>query len=448
MTQNILSQIVEAGMSLEAARAKAALFDQIENRLDAMRGSDHAGEIHRFYVPGRIEILGKHTDYAGGRSLLCAAERGICIVAARRDDATLHLVDVSGNRDAEVAFSSDTSAPAHWLGYVTAVARRLARNFPGVLRGADICFGSDLPRAAGMSSSSALVIAIFCVLSGANRFQDRAEYKSNIRSDEDLATYLACIENGQPFGTLAGDTGVGTHGGSEDHIAILCCAPRSLSQFAFCPARRERDIAFAGDMTFVIGVSGIAADKTGAAKEPYNRAARAASAILQIWRNASNRDGATIFAATMSSPNAPDHIRTAITSSMQKEFSASLLLDRFNQFVQESLEIIPSASDAVAKREWSEFGRLVDRSQSAAETLLKNQVPETIALSRSARALGAIAASAFGAGFGGSVWALLRAADANEFAVAWSKQYLELFPVAAVSGHFFATRPGPALLKL
>ncbi len=161
--------------------------------------------ILRFYVPGRIEVLGKHTDYAGGRSLLCAAERGICIAVAPRDDATLHLVDVIGDREAEIPFSMDASSRSHWLGYVTAVARRLAGNFPGALRGADIVFGSDLPRAAGMSSSSALVIAIFAALSGVNHLFERAEYKSNIRSDEDLATYLACIENGQSLGTLAGD---------------------------------------------------------------------------------------------------------------------------------------------------------------------------------------------------------------------------------------------------
>ena len=59
------------------------------------------------------------------------------------------------------------------------------------------------------------------------------------------------------------------------------------------------------------------------------------------------------------------------------------------------------------------FGDLVDRSQQLAERRLGNQVPETIELARSARELGARAASAFGAGFGGSVWALVSRADAG-----------------------------------
>jgi len=52
---------------------------------------------------------------------------------------------------------------------------------------------------------------------------------------------------------------------------------------------------------------------------------------------------------------------------------------------------------------WDKIGVLIDRSQDGAERLLGNQVPETIALARLARDLGAVAASAFGAGFGGSV---------------------------------------------
>jgi galactokinase len=437
-----------AGMNAEPARAKANLLLQVQQRLLAMRRRELSAEFHRFYVPGRIEVLGKHTDYAGGRSLLCAAERGICIAAAPRDDATLRLVDVIGDREAEIPFSSDASSRSHWLGYVTAVARRLSRNFPGALRGADIVFGSDLPRAAGMSSSSTLVIAIFAALSGVNHLRDRTEYKSNIRSDEALATYLACIENGQSFGSLAGDTGVGTHGGSEDHVAILCCAARTLSQYAFCPAQRERDVAFSDEMTFVIGVSGIAADKTGAAKDSYNRASRAAAVILDIWAADSHREDATLFAVVNSAPLAAGRIREAIKKSHINGFPAPLLLDRFEQFLQESMNIIPAASEAVARKDWNDFGRVVDQSQFAAEKLLRNQVPETIELARSARELGAIAASAFGAGFGGSVWALVPIADAERFISQWSAKYHGNFPAAADSSQFFATRPGPAMLTL
>ena len=46
-----------------------------------------------FFVPGRIEVLGKHTDYAGGRSLLSAVERGFVAVARHRTDTVVRVID-------------------------------------------------------------------------------------------------------------------------------------------------------------------------------------------------------------------------------------------------------------------------------------------------------------------------------------------------------------------
>jgi galactokinase len=61
---------------------------------------------------------------------------------------------------------------------------------------------------------------------------------------------------------------------------------------------------------------------------------------------------------------------------------------------------------------------------------------------------GAEAASAFGAGFGGSVWALVRTDQAQPFIDCWRTEYEEKFPAAAHSATFFATRPGPPAYRL
>jgi len=90
----------------------------------------------------------------------------------------------------------------------------------------------------------------------------------------------------------------------------------------------------------------------------------------------------------------------------------------------------------------------VDRSQEAAETLLGNQVPETIHLAASARAAGAAAASAFGAGFGGSVWALVELARGGQFLAAWAEDYRRRFPREARSAAFFLTAAGPAAFRV
>ena len=90
----------------------------------------------------------------------------------------------------------------------------------------------------------------------------------------------------------------------------------------------------------------------------------------------------------------------------------------------------------------------MDRSQELTATLLGNQVPETIALARLARQQGALAASAFGAGFGGSVWALIPVARAEPFLSAWSQAYGDAFPTAAERARFFTTQAGPPAFKL
>ena len=59
---------------------------------------------------------------------------------------------------------------------------------------------------------------------------------------------------------------------------------------------------------------------------------------------------------------------------------------------------------------------------------LENQLPQTNALQRLARAGGAVAASAFGAGFGGAVWAIIRADDAPAFSIAWLAAYAQEVP--------------------
>jgi galactokinase len=78
-----------------------------------------------------------------------------------------------------------------------------------------------------------------------------------------------------------------------------------------------------------------------------------------------------------------------------------------------------------------------------AERMLHNQIPETVFLARRARELGAVAASAFGAGFGGSVWALVSRGQAEALAVRLAADYRARFPQHADLAEAFATLAGP-----
>jgi len=445
---SIKEQLFAAGLSETEAEAKQALFHTAEGGLRSIGGAVRAVRA-AWFVPGRLEVFGKHTDYAGGRSLLAAVERGFCVVARSRQDAEVNLCDAK-SRDQVSFFVSTVPGPEQhrWPRYARSVIRRVAHNFPFARRGADISFASDLPAATGLSSSSALIIAIFQVLSEANSLEQLPAFTENIHSKEDLAAYLAAIESGQSFCAFPGDEGVGTSGGSEDHTAILCSVPHELAQYSFCPTRKEKAISLPPECIFAIGASGVSAEKTGAALERYNRTAAAAQAVLELWRRATGRTDATLAAALNSSPHAPARLRGLLAGMDFAGFAAKALADRLDQFFEESENLVPAAGDAIARKDWAALGQFADRSQIAAEKLLGNQVPETVALARLAREAGAFAASSFGAGFGGSVWALVPRESGGEFIRIWRESYYSRFPEREADSIFFLTNPGPAALRI
>ncbi len=397
------------------------------------------------FVPGRIEVLGKHTDYAGGISLTCAAERGFAVAFRPRADRTLRIADAFDGRHMSITLGPDLEPPlGQWTNYPMTVARRLARNFPGLARGADMAFHSTLPRSAGLSTSSALVTAVYVVLASANDLDDRQDFRAAIQSPTALAGYLGCIENGKAFGTLAGDHGVGTAGGSQDHTAILLSEADFLGNYSYHPVTRLRQLRVPSDLTFVVGASGIVAAKTGDARDRYNRASALVGALVEVWRAATGGAEQTLGSILQTGGDAAERLRAAVIAGPSHAWPHDALLRRLDHFLVENDQILPAAIDAFDSGRFSEFGTLVDDSQHAAETLLGNQVPETIALARLAREHGAIAASGFGAGFGGSVWALIETARAGEFVPAWRDAYRAAHPAAYADGAtFFLTRPGP-----
>jgi galactokinase len=443
-------RLAAAGLTPNAAHEKAKLFAQAAAEL-ASHDANRSGSAFAWYVPGRIEVLGKHTDYAGGRSLTAAVERGCCAVAVARDGELVRIIDARDRQQVEFPFSPDlTPTAGHWSVYPMTVARRVARNFGAGdgLRPASIAFAGDLPLAAGLSSSSALVIAMFLLLADVNKLREHPSYRHNIRDRLALANYAATIENGQSFGELAGDRGVGTFGGSEDHVAILDSKGGMLGQYSYCPVSKERAVTLSDTLVFAIAASGIVAEKTGAAMDRYNRASRLGSAVADVWRGATGRDDAHLAAAIRSAPDAADRLRDLLRRCIHTAFSPDELLARFEHFVAESEQIVPGVAENLAAESLDQFGELVDRSQSLAEALLGNQVPETGFLARSARELGAIAASAFGAGYGGGVWALIEQDHAEQFLDTWGGRYRAAFPVAWQNAAFLTSKPGPSAFAL
>jgi galactokinase len=441
---SIAAHFESLGMTPADAASRAALFGELEKH--ALPILDGAPQWRRF-TPGRIEIFGKHTDYAGGHSLLAAVPRGITLAARSRADGIVRVGDIFDGQVIEVDPSQP--APAHYRGlqrYVHVVAHRFFLNFPGCELGANIAIASDLPRASGMSSSSALVVGVALALVERAGLRDREEWQRHLRRTHDLAWYLGCVENGLNFPGLPGSAGVGTHGGSEDHTAIIACQTDHVGLYRFVPVRPLGDTRMPADWMFVIASSGVQADKADSVKDRYNRAADGVRALHAIWNTHAAAPARSLADALATSADAADALTARLVPSLDGRFSIADLKQRLLHFIRETARA-PRAALAFRDGDHQTVGELSADSQREADELLGNQIPETILMAKLARDNGAFASSNFGAGFGGSVWALVPAADASAFGERWVTAFERAMPhVGKVA--WFAARPGPAATEI
>jgi galactokinase len=112
----------------------------------------------RARAPGRVNLIGEHTDYNEGFVLPCAIDRFTVVEAERRDDRTMRVESLGESDD----FALDSiERTGTWRDYVRAVVERLQ-----LQDGASLRIESDVPRGAGLSSSASLEVAVGRALSG------------------------------------------------------------------------------------------------------------------------------------------------------------------------------------------------------------------------------------------------------------------------------------------
>src|SRR5262249_48203572 len=112
-------------------------------------------------APGRVNLIGEHTDYNGLPVFPMAIQRAVRIAFRPRSDARVHLENRDPRfepREFEIGPEIAPFAAGDWGNYAKAAAQALARRAP-IRRGFDALVEGDIPSAAGLSSSSALVVA-------------------------------------------------------------------------------------------------------------------------------------------------------------------------------------------------------------------------------------------------------------------------------------------------
>ena len=117
-------------------------------------------EARLFAAPGRVNLIGEHTDYNDGFVFPMAIDRETVVAGAQRDDRRVRVHSLNFNESAEFDLAEEGKGlRGVWLDYVEGTARELEKR-GARLRGADLIIASNVPVGAGLSSSAALEVSM------------------------------------------------------------------------------------------------------------------------------------------------------------------------------------------------------------------------------------------------------------------------------------------------
>lgn len=350
------------------------------------------------HAPGRVNLIGEHTDYNGLPVFPMAIQRSVRLAVAPRSDRVVKLANVDarfGAREFELAPTIEPFAPGDWGNYAKAAAQMLVAR-GGVSRGFDALVDGDIPSAAGLSSSSALVVACALALMAVNELEvERLE----------LATLCARAE--RYVGTQSGgmDQAISL-GGRAGHALVIDFEP-----LAWEPVRVP------DDWRFVIANTFVRAEKSGAAKEAYNARTRECREALQTLRTSR---------ATAALPSTyrelVERVPTGELLDAGRKVLDRVLLRRFKHVVTEGARV-RSAREVMLRGDLAGFGALMNASHQSLRDDYEVSCAELDELVHLAREAGAAGARLTGAGMGGCIVALTSAARADELVSALRSRY-------------------------
>ena len=174
-------------------------------------------------VPGRVNLIGEHTDYNGFPVLPISISCFISAIGAPRTDRSIHIRNID-SRFPYTVFDLSQSIPhspdGDWANYVKAAVQSLSSVLENTPSGMNVLFQGTIPQSAGLSSSSALVIASALALLAANRHQ---------MNPLELAELMA-----------VGEHYVGTQGGGMDQAICLLGKKCKAVKIDFFPTRRKK----------------------------------------------------------------------------------------------------------------------------------------------------------------------------------------------------------------
>ena len=385
------------------------LYNDAKKRFVSVFGD---AEIEFVRAPGRVNLIGEHTDYNGLSVLPMALDREIAIAVSMHPNSAIELTNIDESLppvDFELSSDIEPYPTGHWGNYVKAAAQAIWRwaeeQSPDMLplKGYRGCVAGSVPPGSGLSSSSALVVASALALVHTNKLPI---------SKPDLAELLA-----------KGERYVGTEGGGMDQAASILAQEGYALKIDFFPLRTIPTRLPEG-YSIVVANSLVVASKTGGALDAYNT------------RVAECRLGLSLLKDMVS-----DTHPQAQSADLLKDFSIAVkewpgLIDQLPDCVdglKPKIRVrhvltegrrVELAAEAMGKGNAEEFGRLMNESHQSCANDYEISCPELDELVNSLREAGALGARLTGAGFGGCSVALVRTEDVeNVINRVWEKYY-------------------------
>ena len=347
------------------------------------------------YAPGRVELLGNHTDYNAGVVLGAAIERGLTVRGSGREDEWITLESATKGAVKIKARELRPRAEEGWANYVLGVVselRELGLSIPAF----EAEIAGDLPAGAGLSSSAALEVATALFL---------LKLSGQTLSPLDVAK--ACQRAEHHF--------VGVQSGLLDQVTSLF-GRKDQAVFFDCRSEEVRTVSFPSDLALIVADTG---KRRALASGVYNQRREETHAAARALGVAALRD-------------------VSLRELESRTDLPGLLQRRARHIVGEN-ERVFRALDFLANGNGQGFGQLLNESHESSRTNFENSTPELDRLIGIAQSLsGVLGARLTGAGFGGAAIILCERVRASEIARQVATRYRDQ---TGLSSTTMITRP-------
>jgi galactokinase len=305
--------------------------------------------------PGRVNLIGEHTDYNDGLALPFAIARGVTVTAEAMDGESM-AVDARDLGESDEFSYTNPERASGWKAFARGIVAELR---PG--SAARLTIEGDLPRGAGLSSSAALSAALALALLGLDGREMGAL---------DLARLCSRVENewvGSPTGLL-------------DQLAVLFAREGEALRIDFQSLELSHVPLDLGGWTLATLDSGVTHDNATSGYNERREECERAGELLGI-----------------------ESLRAALESDVARLPEP---LDRRVRYVLEENARVNAAVAALTRGDLAELGRLLDASHAGLRDLYEVSTPEVERTVAAMKEAGAVGARIVGGGFGGAVLGL------------------------------------------